>query len=84
MDAIITLFSNLTNIGTGVATSVNELWQLCVRAAGSEAQAVHADPRQGELRRSVLDVARARTALGWEPQVPLDRGLRETWESRAA
>ena len=72
------------NIGTGAATSVNELWQLCADAAGSDAQAVHADPRQGELRRSVLDVSLARAALGWEPRVPLDRGLRETWESRAA
>jgi UDP-glucose 4-epimerase len=69
------------NVGTGVATSVNELWRLCASAAGSDTGAGHADPRPGELHRSVLDFSRARTALGWEPRMPLDRGLRETWES---
>jgi UDP-glucose 4-epimerase len=67
------------NVGTGVATSVNELWKRCAAAAGSDADAEHADPRPGELRRSVLDVSRAREALGWEPRTPLDVGLRATW-----
>jgi UDP-glucose 4-epimerase len=71
------------NVGTGVATSVNELWRLCVEAAGVSGEARHADPRPGELRRSVLDASRARDALGWEARTPLERGLRETWESQA-
>jgi UDP-glucose 4-epimerase len=72
------------NVGTGVATSVNALWRLCESAAGAGSPPEHRDPRTGELRRSVLDVSRARAALGWEARVPLDRGLRETWESSAA
>jgi len=72
------------NVGTGVATNINELWRLCARAAGGGVEPEHGESRPGDLRRSVLDVSRARFALGWEPQVPLERGLRETWESQAA
>jgi UDP-glucose 4-epimerase len=32
--------------------------------------------RPGEVRRSCLDVTRARDELGWEPQVTLRDGLR--------
>jgi UDP-glucose 4-epimerase len=71
------------NVGTGVATSVNELWRLCTEAAGGGTDPRHAEPRPGELRRSVLDASRARAALGWEARTPLERGLRETWESQA-
>jgi UDP-glucose 4-epimerase len=72
------------NVGTGVATTVNELWRLCAGAAGSDSEPVHGDSRPGEIRRSVLDISLAERELGWRPAVPLDRGLRETWESRAA
>ena len=71
------------NVGTAVATSVNKLWRLCAEAAGRGGEARHAEPRPGELRRSVLDASRARAALGWEARTPLQQGLRETWESQA-
>jgi UDP-glucose 4-epimerase len=71
------------NVGTGVATSVNELWRLCAAAAGAEGEARHAEARAGDLRRSVLAVDRARDELGWAPRTPLDEGLRLTWTAHA-
>ena len=71
------------NVGTGVATTVNELWRLCAGVAGLDGEATHEEPRPGDLRRSVLDTSRARAALGWEARVTLENGLRETWESQA-
>ena len=71
------------NIGTGIETSVLELYELCRRVAGSELEAEHADARLGELQRSVLDVTRADRELGWRPEVGLEEGLRLTWESVA-
>ena len=68
------------NVGTGVETSVLELWQACTEAAGVRAEVGHGDPRLGELRRSCLDNARAERELGWTPEVPLRDGLRRTWE----
>jgi UDP-glucose 4-epimerase len=69
------------NIGTGQETSVLELFELCRRIAGSELEAEQAPPRLGELQRSVLDISRAQSELGWQPKVVLEDGLRRTWES---
>jgi len=69
------------NVGTGIETSVNELYELCRRVAGSEAEPELADARLGELQRSVLDPSRAEQELGWRPEVSLEDGLRLTWES---
>ena len=43
------------NIGTGPEVSVNELYDLCRQAAGSDARPSTRPPRLGELQRSVLD-----------------------------
>ena len=71
------------NVGTGVETSVLELYELCRRIAGVEIEAEPAPPRLGELQRSVLDVTRAESELDWRPEVALEDGLRRTWESLA-
>jgi UDP-glucose 4-epimerase len=69
------------NVGTGIETPVNELYELARRVAGSEAEAEYAEARLGELQRSVLDVSRAERVLGWRPEVSLEDGLRLTLES---
>jgi UDP-glucose 4-epimerase len=67
------------NVGTGRATSVLELYELCRRVAGSEAAAELAPERPGELQRSVLDIGKAEDELGWRPRTGLEEGLRRTW-----
>ena len=69
------------NVGTGRETSVVELYDRCRGVAGSEADAVHVEPRLGELRRSFLDPSLAATELGFTAMVELDDGLRATWNS---
>jgi UDP-glucose 4-epimerase len=71
------------NVGTGIETSVRELYELCRGVAGSQLEAEHVDARLGELERSVLDASRAERELGWRPEVDLEEGLRLTWESLA-
>ncbi|MBM3939932.1 MAG: SDR family NAD(P)-dependent oxidoreductase [SAR202 cluster bacterium] len=66
------------NVGTGVAASVNEVTRLLVRHAGFGGQVLHAAERPGEVRRIALDASRLRRAVGWEPSVSLDEGLRRT------
>jgi UDP-glucose 4-epimerase len=65
------------NIGHGQETSVLDL----VHALRAVADAALPEPvfkpeRPGEVRRSCLDVTRARAELGWEAQVQLPDGLR--------
>jgi len=67
------------NVGTGVETSVLELYGRIQRVAGVEREPEFADARPGELQRSVLDASLARRELNWESQHSLDEGLAETW-----
>ncbi len=67
------------NVGTGVETSVLDLYGRIGHATGIEREPEFAEPRAGELQRSVLDASRARRELGWEPEQSLDDGLAATW-----
>jgi UDP-glucose 4-epimerase len=68
------------NVGTGVETSVLELWEACRETTGSDAEAVHEAARLGELQRSSVDASRAAHELAWRAELPLAEGLRRTWE----
>jgi UDP-glucose 4-epimerase len=70
--------SGTFNVGTGRETSVNELFRTLNEITGGHAEEVHAEGKPGEQQRSVLDVSRARRTLGWEPEVELAEGLRQT------
>ncbi len=67
------------NVGTGIATSVNELHAACRRAAGIAEEPTHREARLGDVVRSVIDPARAARELGWRAEVPLDEGIARTW-----
>jgi len=68
------------NIGTGVATSVNDLFRAMRDIIGFPYDAHYAPPRLGELAVSALDVTKARQKLGWQPRVSLREGLKKTVE----
>jgi UDP-glucose 4-epimerase len=68
------------NVGTGRETSVVDLYALCARVVGSDAEAHHAAARLGELQRSFLDPGLAERELGFQAMVELEDGLRATWE----
>jgi len=67
------------NIGSGVETSVLELYEAVRRTTGTEREPAFAPARLGELQRSVLDVSLAAHELNWRPQQSLDAALAETW-----
>jgi UDP-glucose 4-epimerase len=66
------------NIGWGRETPVRELLKALgeIGASGAVVDPVFAPERAGEVRRSCLDVARARRELGWEAEVQLPAGLK--------
>ncbi len=66
------------NIGTGVETSVNELYEAMLRVSGRDLSPEHGPAKPGEQSRSVVDPGKARGALGWRPEIQLEKGLRET------
>lgn len=68
----------LCNIGTGVETSVNELYRAMADNAGVHADPQYAPARPGELARSALDAGRAGLHLGWQPFTTLKEGTAAT------
>ena len=68
----------LLNIGTGVETSVNDLYRTMAGMVGGPNDPVRGSARPGELDRSALDPTRAAGELGWRPVTGLDDGLRAT------
>jgi UDP-glucose 4-epimerase len=68
------------NIGTGIETSIRELYRMLARAAGAHAAPRHLPAKPGEQVRSSVDPSRAAAALGWRPQAALDEGIRATLE----
>jgi UDP-glucose 4-epimerase len=77
--AVSTPVSGAINIGTGVETSVNQLYGLLAAAAGSDALPAYAPGRPGEQSRSVISPARAARELNWRPEVALGEGLQRTY-----
>jgi UDP-glucose 4-epimerase len=69
------------NIGTGVETSVVELYgAIATAAGGAHGPPAFAEARLGELQRSVLDPGLADRELGWRPERSLAEGLADTWD----
>jgi UDP-glucose 4-epimerase len=68
----------LCNIGTGVETSVNELYRAMTQAIGLAVEAQRGPARSGELQRSSLDSTRAGIHLGWKPWTTLPDGVSAT------
>ena len=68
------------NVGTGTATSVLDLFEVCRRVSGVHVEPVFDPPRLGELQRSVLDASLAERELGFAAETSFEDGIAATWE----
>jgi len=68
------------NVGTGVETTINELYDSLASIAGVATPAVHAPAKEGEQLRSVLDGSRLRKLANLPERKPFAEGLKETFE----
>jgi UDP-glucose 4-epimerase len=68
------------NVGTGVETTINELYDSLASIAGVGAPALHAPAKEGEQLRSVLDGSRLRALANLPERKALSEGLKETFE----
>jgi UDP-glucose 4-epimerase len=68
------------NIGTGIETSVNELYRQLQSVMGQDRPARHAPARAGEQRRSAVEIRKAAAEMDWRPEMPLRAGLIQTAE----
>lgn len=68
------------NVGTGLGTSINALYQSLMLAAGQNQEPRRGPRRPGDVRHSFLDCAKIARDLGWRPKVGLSQGLERTWQ----
>ncbi|MBN2201694.1 GDP-mannose 4,6-dehydratase [bacterium] len=66
------------NVGTGVETDVNRIFDLLNRHTGGKASEQHGPAKPGEQKRSVISFRKIKDVLGWEPRVGLEEGLKRT------
>jgi UDP-glucose 4-epimerase len=72
--------SRAYNVGTGVGTSINELFSTLLEVTGRQVEPRHGPRRPGDARDSYLDCARIERDLGWRAEVSLHQGLARTWD----
>jgi len=82
VDAVLAAFAGkwngIYNIGTGVATSVNELIAAMAEVLGPPPGITKAPERAGEVQRSCVDASRAKRDGLWQSRTGLLDGLRRT------
>jgi UDP-glucose 4-epimerase len=66
------------NVGTGIETSINDLFRILVEHTGAKCKELHGPAKKGEQARSVIDSTKLRHDLSWEPRVDLTEGLKRT------
>jgi nucleoside-diphosphate-sugar epimerase len=65
------------NLGFGTPYSVGEIYARVAALLGSSLEPIHRPDLAGEAQTTHANITKAR-ALGWEPKVDLDEGLRRT------
>lgn len=72
------------NIGTGIETSVNKLFNNLGEIINPSIKAKYVAAKKGEQRRSSLDYAKAESVIKWAPQINFPDGLKRTSDYFAA
>lgn len=68
----------IVNLGSGIGTSVLDIFNTIGAITGYTAEARHAPARDGEVYRIYLTGERAALLLGWRAEIPMQDGLRRT------
>jgi UDP-glucose 4-epimerase len=68
------------NLGSGVGTSINKIYNELKDIAGYKLQSVHGPAKEGETSKIYLDATKAINELGWAPKISLEEGLSQTVE----
>ena len=70
--------SSTYNFGSGVGTSINEIYNTLSAITGYQRSPVLGPQKMGETRHIYLSAEKAADELGWRPLVSLDEGLQGT------
>lgn len=68
------------NVAVGEQTSLNQLFENIKALAGSDLAPRYGPERKGDVRHSLADISKAKSLLGYQPEVTVKEGLATTFE----
>jgi len=66
------------NIGTGIETTTGQLYREIALQMNTQIEPVREGVRPGDIRRSCLNINKAKNEFGWKPKYSLSDGVKET------
>ena len=78
--ALSTIEDGTFNLGWGKEVKDLEIFEAVRSGLGYDLDPIYSEKRLGEIDRICLDASKAKKLLGWEPQVTLKEGIRQTTE----
>ena len=70
----------ILQLGTGLETSVNHLIAMLKEVSGMNPEIRFQPERKGEIKRNYTSIEKLKQCTGFQPQMDLKQGLRETWK----
>jgi UDP-glucose 4-epimerase len=70
--------NSIFNIGTGIETSVKDLYRLISKKIGKNIRPLFTSAKSGDLKRSCLAFSKIKKELNWQPEYNFRKGLEET------
>ena len=68
------------NLGNNIEITVSKLAETVLKLCGSKSKVVFTQAMEDDPQQRCPDLAQAKDKLGWEPQVPVEDGLKKTIE----
>lgn len=69
---------DIFNVGSGYAISITALARKMIQASGKRLTIVYDDSQPSIDTKLTLDISNIREKFGWQPQISLEKGIRET------
>ncbi len=66
------------NIGTAKETDINTIFKKLKELTNQKQKPIYEKERKGDLKRSCLDIEKAKEKLKWQPKYSLEKGLEKT------
>jgi UDP-glucose 4-epimerase len=71
-------FQIATNTETTISEVLDKLVPILAESGFKDVKVFHGAPRTGDIRRNYSDTTKAQKFLGWEIQIKLNQGLKQT------
>jgi UDP-N-acetylglucosamine 4-epimerase len=66
------------NIAVGERVSLNQLIEILKKLVGTSIQQTYREERAGDVRDSLADISKAKTSIGYNPEIKIEEGLKRT------